>query len=338
MKVLGAPLGQPAYVQAHLEARAEEEQSFLDLIPDMPDLQSAWVLLLYCAAPRANHLLRMLPPSQSEGYARQHDTAVRGCLSTLLQQRQALGRQGRPWRLASLPLRLGGAGLRSSERTAPGAYWAAWADALPVLRERQPGWAQRICTELQKGLDAGADCLQQAEAAGNLLENEGWAERPSWPALLAGARPTAGRAAAVENTVDGGEELSGVGESAEPGEWKHGWQYSACSIRETRFREHTLLPVLPPDCQAILRSNSGPGAGCWLTALPTTAETRLQPSLFQVALRRRLRLRLLLTNRRCPGRSCRCLATPSGTIWQRAREVASSREEPLHSNASGAKY
>ena len=35
--------------------------------------------------------------------------------------------------LATLPMRLGGAGLRSAERTAPAAYWASVADALPRL-------------------------------------------------------------------------------------------------------------------------------------------------------------------------------------------------------------
>ena len=141
LKVLGAPLGQPAFVRAHIDARLEEKE-FLDLVPDVPDLQAAWALLFSCAAPRANHLLRVLPPSLSLSYARQHDNGVRACLSKLLQQPRELGRPGRPWRLASMPLRMGGAGLRSAERTVPGAYWAAWADALAMLHERQPAWAR----------------------------------------------------------------------------------------------------------------------------------------------------------------------------------------------------
>ena len=225
----------------------EEEQLLLDLLPDMPDLQAAWVLLLYCAAPRANHLLRLLPPNQSIEYARQHDDLMRTCLGNLLQQPRPLGRQSPAWRLASLPLRLGGAGLRSAERTAPGAYWAAWADALAVLRERQPAWAQRLCEELQAE-NSSAGCLREAQAAGRVLDEEGWQERPSWASLLQGQRPQ-------RATAESPEEIA-----VEPGEWQHGWQFSACSVRETRYREHELLPRLSADQRAMLRSGSGPGA------------------------------------------------------------------------------
>ena len=41
-------------------------------------------------------------------------------------------------RQARLPLRLGGLGLRSATRTAFAAYWASWADALPMLKARLP--------------------------------------------------------------------------------------------------------------------------------------------------------------------------------------------------------
>ena len=42
MKVLGTPLGHPDFVAAQLQR-----------IPRVPDLQSAWLLLLHCASPRA---------------------------------------------------------------------------------------------------------------------------------------------------------------------------------------------------------------------------------------------------------------------------------------------
>ena len=35
--------------------------------------------------------------------------------------------------LATLPMRLGGLGMRSASRTAVAASWAPWADALPML-------------------------------------------------------------------------------------------------------------------------------------------------------------------------------------------------------------
>ena len=79
---LGAPLGHPTFVAAHAQKRLEEESKLMQELPELPDLQCEWALLLLLrtAVPRANHLLRKLPPSQSEDYARGHDDLVRECL------------------------------------------------------------------------------------------------------------------------------------------------------------------------------------------------------------------------------------------------------------------
>ena len=49
----------------------------------------------------------------------------------------------------------------------------------------------------------------------------------------------------------------------------------------------------------MLRSQAGPGAGAWLRAIPSDANTTFTPQHFILALRRRLRLRLPLTGARC---------------------------------------
>ena len=170
--ILGAPLGHPTFVQTHAENRMEEEQHLLQFLPEFEDLQAAWVLLLHCASPRANHLLRLLPPSASAPCARSHDDALRECCSQLLQQSRPLGRNGQAWRTAALPLRLGGGRLRSAERTAPAAH--SWADALPKVRRRNQNLADRVCRELEAGGASPAPCFQEVAAAGHLLAEEGW--------------------------------------------------------------------------------------------------------------------------------------------------------------------
>ena len=60
--VLGTPLGTDAYAAEHGRKRLREEQRLLDCLPKL-DLQSAWLLLLYCATPRANRQFRCVPPS-----------------------------------------------------------------------------------------------------------------------------------------------------------------------------------------------------------------------------------------------------------------------------------
>jgi hypothetical protein len=75
------------------------------------------------------------------------------------------------------------------------------------------------------------------------------------------------------------EALDEEKEEAEPGEWRHGWQFSACSIQETRFREQQLMPRQSRASRALLRSGSGPAAGAWLSTLPVSDATTLCPSL-----------------------------------------------------------
>ena len=59
--VLGAP-GDPDFVRSHLQKTAGEHQTLLEMIPLLPDVQSAWMMLLHCASARANYHLRVIRP------------------------------------------------------------------------------------------------------------------------------------------------------------------------------------------------------------------------------------------------------------------------------------
>ena len=60
--VLGVPVGHHAFVQKWLADKEGTHLQLFSRIPAVQDAQSAWLLLLMCAGPRANHLLRNLPP------------------------------------------------------------------------------------------------------------------------------------------------------------------------------------------------------------------------------------------------------------------------------------
>ena len=81
-------------------------------LPHLPDLQCAWLLLLYSASPMANHWIRVVPPSLAVSYARGHDAAMWATLRHLLEirprPRYLLASQ-----VATLPGGLGGLGLRT---------------------------------------------------------------------------------------------------------------------------------------------------------------------------------------------------------------------------------
>ena len=61
--VLGTPLGSEQLTRAKLQNRMDEERRLWERIPNVPDLQCGWQILLLSANPRANHTLRTLPPS-----------------------------------------------------------------------------------------------------------------------------------------------------------------------------------------------------------------------------------------------------------------------------------
>lgn len=128
LKVLGVPVGSDAYIQHHLRQTTNAHQQLLQHILDLQDLQASWFLLLYCASPRANYLLRNLPPTATTIFAADHDLSVGATLAELLQagpvSATALAQ-------AHLPLAQGGLGLLSASAHAPAAYWASWVDTLP---------------------------------------------------------------------------------------------------------------------------------------------------------------------------------------------------------------
>ena len=80
--ILGTLLEHPAFVEAQLSEKVADHATLLERIPQIQDLQCAW--LLFCAASRANYLLRVVHPEQSFHFAVRHDAGIRGCLEQLL--------------------------------------------------------------------------------------------------------------------------------------------------------------------------------------------------------------------------------------------------------------
>ena len=150
------------------------------------------------------------------------DTVLRGLPGTEKQHEVAK-------MLATLPMRLGGLGLRSAQRMAHAAYWASWADALPMMSEQLPVVAISIVTALENQDARG--CLGELLEAAHRLDREGFVSRPDWRALSCGARPP-------------------VASNPDPGEWQHGWQYHASSCSEHQFRETMMLSTACPSDQA----------------------------------------------------------------------------------------
>ena len=289
--ILGTPLGKSAFVEAHARRRLEIEERLLRELPGMKDPQKAWVLLSQSAVPRANHTLRTLPPTVSVAYAQAHDDALWLAFNRIFGAEEHR-HDVRARALATLPGRLGGMGLRSALRTAEAAFWAAWVDALPVIASKVPDLAERIVTELQRPSGPRAACLQEAAQARERLLALGADQLPSWPAALAGAEPP-------------------QPETADDFEFARGWQWYACSVRETFFAERVLLPSSSDSQRAMVLSQGGSG-GAWLRAIPSERIFQMSPLRFQVAIRRRLHWPLPLTSHTCRGQACKKLQDEFG--------------------------
>ena len=133
----------------------------------MSDLQCAWLLLLFCAASRANYVLRVVHLALSFQFAVQHDVGIRQCLQDLLHVPVTQGM----WEMAGLPFASGGLCLRNAERLRTTAYWASWADTLPMIRPRYPEVADHMVLSLPHGRggfhsEGAAECRDRLVAAG----------------------------------------------------------------------------------------------------------------------------------------------------------------------------
>ena len=293
IKVVGTPIGTPQYIQEFGRNVVNDEAQLLQQIPKLTSLQTAWLILYFCAVPKINHLLRTLPPTHAVGPARLHDEAILHVFTQLFgipspetwdQQLHNVSYECFLTQ-ARLPHRLAGCGLRDSLRTSPAAYWASWADTLSVLQGRFPAIAGRITATLT-GLANGAihnapTALVEAEEAGQRCDAAGWADRPGWDSLAAGLRPP----------QPDPDEVS-------LGEWAHGWQYFASNALEhstfTQFLQELALPSRRRNAQAVGKSRvhscRGRYSSAWLAAYPGTEHLTFGDNELRCAVRARLGL------------------------------------------------
>ena len=233
IKILGHASWFSKVYPGGVRRRLQQEREMREAIPWVPDLQCAWQVLLQCAGPRCHHLLRTLAPESSQNNAVKHDDGMFETMETLLQW--PLGRRASSTRWLATLQRFqcgwGGLGLRAT-RTAPGAFWASWADALHMIDKRLPALWRIVVRELSEVDPPG--CLGALVNASDVLDRSSFVARPTWEELRSGAR------------------LPLPLERAEPGE------YHAFSSSELHFGETLVHAQSCPADQAHLRSHSGP--------------------------------------------------------------------------------
>ena len=111
---------------------------------------------------------------------------------------------------ATLPLSLGGLGLRSAERTKVATCWASWADVLPMIQARHPAVAALMVQHLEG--ESWSPSMAAASRAATQLEGMAGFAVLLWSDLARGLRPEQREP-----------------EDHEPGTVRASWQHEASS-------------------------------------------------------------------------------------------------------------
>eukprot|EP00439_Symbiodinium_sp_Y106_P036110 s5894_g4.t1 len=147
------------------------------------DLQATWLLLHYCAGPRANYLLRSLPPATTAAYYFDVRRSRRLRLTALVGLADA-PLPPQPARAARLALRFGGLGLRAASRSRyrPSRSLLGFLDGHSAGHPNPSALsceAQRLLTALRDDRAARLPSLLAATQAAAYLTTQGYAV-PSW--------------------------------------------------------------------------------------------------------------------------------------------------------------
>ncbi|CAK9051610.1 Retrovirus-related Pol polyprotein from type-1 retrotransposable element R2 (Retrovirus-related Pol polyprotein from type I retrotransposable element R2) [Includes: Reverse transcriptase [Durusdinium trenchii] len=261
LRVLGLPLGTPTYVQTELNNMRAAHQPLLNALTTLPDLQTSWLLLLYCASPRAHYALRGIRPDLTGTYATAHDAAVIACLAQLLDHQHGALPEHASHR-AHLALDQGGLGLRSAHHHTAAAYWASWHYVAPIIQRKSPNLFTHITEQLTTAVDSATPSIQCLQHVQEFLRNLGL-EAPAWAECAPPGPPT----------------------QAELPQQLRGWQQAASTVIDQAYANFVEASADPAG-QALLESQRGPHASRTFTLLPTSPELTFEPAHFRVLLLR----------------------------------------------------
>ena len=249
-------------------------QPLLNALTTLPDLQTSWLLLLYCASPRAHYALRGIRPDLTGTYATAHDAAVIACLAQLLDHQHGALPEHASHR-AHLALDQGGLGLRSAHHHTAAAYWASWHDVAPIIQRKSPNLFTHITEQLTTPVECATPSIQCLQHVQEFLRNLGL-EAPAWAECAPPGPPT----------------------QAELPQQLRGCQQAASKVIDQAYANFVEASADPAG-QALLESQRGPHASRTFTLLPTSPELLFEPAHFPALLLRRLRLPLPHTTARC---------------------------------------
>ena len=131
IKLLGAPVGEVQYEEEILEKRLISIQTLLDSLHTLDDPHLEYTLLRSCFSfPKFGYSLRTVDTSSHPSILQKFDSSVMEAMGGILGAPLPPAKQSQ----ASLPVTLGGLGLRSAATHGPGAYLASLGVQLPSCK------------------------------------------------------------------------------------------------------------------------------------------------------------------------------------------------------------
>ena len=121
-------------VPSALQKNAKEQSSLVERAIAVPDLQCAWLLLMYGCSTRANFCLRRVCSERVEDFAQQHDAGM----CRLLDIDATHTRAG-----ASMPISMGGLCMRCALRTCVAAFLFSGSNAFPMIQRQRHRFDQK---------------------------------------------------------------------------------------------------------------------------------------------------------------------------------------------------
>ena len=131
-KLLGAPIGDTNFEKEVMAQKISQTEQLIDKLNIIEDPHTEFVLLRNCLAlPKISYITRTVDPRPHQELMKRFDNAVRNSMERMI---------GGPiddekWTQASLPVSMGGLGLRNAESNSLGAFVSSLCESSPIIEE-----------------------------------------------------------------------------------------------------------------------------------------------------------------------------------------------------------
>ena len=132
VKLLGAPVGSQVFEMEILVDRIAKLEALLEKLPTLEDPHTEYVLLKNCfGLPKLSYTMRTVDPRPHQNTLKRFDTGVRQALEREL----GVSLEDHQYFQATLPVSMGGLGVRRVETHSPGAYIASLGASSDIMEE-----------------------------------------------------------------------------------------------------------------------------------------------------------------------------------------------------------